>query len=157
MSEFARGSILLTYLNHAISEHRLDGQFDEALGKMSLIEQLRAKSKALTVEELAALFCIAVRNSVQGGGGLSCPALSCANVARPVDRGGLPMIAVPTSTSDIDSWLALAPAGGFLAVMERRARLEDEFLSTNLLIYKTDAALVPIGVPSQPGRSEGNS
>jgi hypothetical protein len=28
MSEFARGSIFPTDLNHAISEHRLDGQFD---------------------------------------------------------------------------------------------------------------------------------
>jgi excisionase family DNA binding protein len=44
----------------------LPGQFDgdqypETLAKMTLIEQLRAKKKALTVEELAGLLCIAVR------------------------------------------------------------------------------------------------
>src|ERR1022692_3698681 len=116
---------------------------------MSPIEQLRAKRKALTVEELAELLCIAVRNSVQGGGRRSRPVLPCTNVDRPVDGGGVPMLVVPTSTSAIGSWLALAPAAGFIAVMERRARLEDEFLSTNLPSYKTDAALVPIGVPSR--------
>ena len=41
-------------------------------------------------------------------------------------------IAVPTSALAIGSWLALAPAAGFVAVIFRRARVEDEFLVRNL-------------------------
>ena len=56
-------------------------------------------------------------------------------------------IAVPTSAIAIGSWLALVPAAGFVAVIFRRARLEDEFLARNLHGYKTYAALVPSGLP----------
>jgi hypothetical protein len=151
MSEFARGSIFATDLNHAISERRLDGQFDgdqySGGTRQNVIEQLRAKRKALTVEELAELLCIAVRNSVQGAGRRSRPVLPCTNVDRPVDGGGVPMLAVPTSTSAIGSWIALAPAAGFIAVIERRAWLEDEFLVRNLHGYKKYASLVPSGLP----------
>jgi protein-S-isoprenylcysteine O-methyltransferase Ste14 len=56
-------------------------------------------------------------------------------------------IAVPTSALSIGSWLALAPAAGFVAVIFRRARVEDEFLVTNLHRYKKYAALVPSGLP----------
>ena len=56
-------------------------------------------------------------------------------------------IAVPTSALAIGSLLALAPAAGFVAVIFRRARLEDEFLSRNLPGYKKYAALVPSGLP----------
>lgn len=56
-------------------------------------------------------------------------------------------IAVPASALAIGSWLALAPAAGFVAVIFRRARLEDEFLVRNLPGYKSYAALVPSGLP----------
>jgi protein-S-isoprenylcysteine O-methyltransferase Ste14 len=56
-------------------------------------------------------------------------------------------IAVPTSALAIGSWLALAPAAGFVAVIVRRARVEDEFLARNLPGYKSYAALVPSGLP----------
>jgi protein-S-isoprenylcysteine O-methyltransferase Ste14 len=56
-------------------------------------------------------------------------------------------IAVPTSALAIGSWLALAPAAGFVAVIFRRARVEDEFLVRNLHGYKTYASLVPSGLP----------
>jgi hypothetical protein len=39
------------------------------------------------------------------------------------------------------------PAAGFVAVIFRRTRLEDEFLVTNLRRYKKYAALVPSGLP----------
>jgi protein-S-isoprenylcysteine O-methyltransferase Ste14 len=57
------------------------------------------------------------------------------------------MLAVPTSTTAIGSWIALAPAAGFIAVIERRGRLEDEFLVRNLHGYKKYASLVPGGLP----------
>ncbi len=56
-------------------------------------------------------------------------------------------IAVPTTALSIGSWLALAPAAGFVALIFRRAREEDEFLVTNLHRYKKYAALVPSGLP----------
>jgi len=56
-------------------------------------------------------------------------------------------IAVPTSALVIGSWLALAPAAGFVAVIFRRARVEDEFLVRNLGGYKKYASLVPSGLP----------
>jgi len=56
-------------------------------------------------------------------------------------------IAVPTSALAIGSWLALAPAAGFVAFIFRRAQLEDEFLMRNLPGYKSYAALVPSGLP----------
>ncbi len=65
--------------------------------------------------------------------------------------------AVPTSALAIGSWLALAPAAGFIAVILRRAQLEDEFLTTNLRGYKTYAALVPSGLPSRPRHVERKS
>jgi len=65
--------------------------------------------------------------------------------------------AVPTSALAIGSWLALAPAAGFIAVIIRRAQLEDEFLTTNLRGYKTYAAFVPSGLPSRPRHVERKS
>jgi protein-S-isoprenylcysteine O-methyltransferase Ste14 len=66
-------------------------------------------------------------------------------------------IAVPTSALSIGSWLALAPAAGFVAFIVRRARLEDEFLARNLHGYKKYASLVPSGLPSMTKtRSEMN-
>jgi len=56
-------------------------------------------------------------------------------------------IAVPTTALAIGSWLALAPAAGFVAVIYRRARVEDEFLLSNLHGYKKYASLVPSGLP----------
>jgi len=56
-------------------------------------------------------------------------------------------IAVPTSALAIGSWLALAPAAGFVAFILRRARLEDDFLVRNLHGYKKYASLVPSGLP----------
>jgi len=66
-------------------------------------------------------------------------------------------IAVPTSALAIGSWLALAPAAGFVAVIFRRARVEDEFLLRNLHGYKKYASLVPSGLPwSTTTRAETN-
>ena len=66
-------------------------------------------------------------------------------------------IAVPTSALSIGSWLALAPAAGFVAVIFRRARVEDEFLARNLHGYKRYASLVPSGLPwSTTTRAETN-
>lgn len=56
-------------------------------------------------------------------------------------------IAVPTSALAIGSWLALAPAAGFVAVIFRRARAEDQFLVRNLHGYKSYAAHIPSGLP----------
>jgi protein-S-isoprenylcysteine O-methyltransferase Ste14 len=56
-------------------------------------------------------------------------------------------IAVPTSALSIGSWLALAPAAGFVAVIFQRARVEDEFLVRNLHGHKAYASLVPSGLP----------
>jgi protein-S-isoprenylcysteine O-methyltransferase Ste14 len=56
-------------------------------------------------------------------------------------------ISVPASALAIGSWLALAPAAGFVAFIFRRAQLEDEFLVRNLPGYKRYAALVPSGLP----------
>jgi protein-S-isoprenylcysteine O-methyltransferase Ste14 len=56
-------------------------------------------------------------------------------------------IAVPTSAVAIGSWLGLAPSAGFVAVIFRRARVEDQFLVRNLPGYKSYAALVPSGLP----------
>jgi protein-S-isoprenylcysteine O-methyltransferase Ste14 len=66
-------------------------------------------------------------------------------------------IAVPASALAIGSWLALAPAAGFVAVIFRRARVEDEFLVRNLHGYKKYASLVPSGLPwSTTTRAETN-
>jgi protein-S-isoprenylcysteine O-methyltransferase Ste14 len=46
------------------------------------------------------------------------------------------LIAIPASAIAIGSWLALIPAGGFCAVILRRARGEDEFLKRNLPGYR---------------------
>ena len=56
-------------------------------------------------------------------------------------------IAVPTTALSIGSWLALAPAAGFVALIFRSARVEDEFLIRNLHGYKKYASLVPSGLP----------
>ena len=66
-------------------------------------------------------------------------------------------IAAPASAIAIGSWLALAPAAGFLLVIVRRARLEDEFLTRNLTGYKTYASLVPSCFPSLQRRTRGSS
>jgi len=55
-------------------------------------------------------------------------------------------IAVPTSALSIGSWLALAPASGFVAVIFRRARMEDEFLTRNLSGYRSYARQVRGGL-----------
>lgn len=52
-------------------------------------------------------------------------------------------IAVPASALAIGSWVALAPAAGFVAVIYRRARVEDEFLRKNLPGYDEYARRVP--------------
>jgi protein-S-isoprenylcysteine O-methyltransferase Ste14 len=67
-------------------------------------------------------------------------------------------IAVPASALSIGSWLALAPAAGFVAIIVRRARVEDEFLVRNLHGYKQYASLVPSGLPwTTTTRAETNS
>jgi protein-S-isoprenylcysteine O-methyltransferase Ste14 len=65
--------------------------------------------------------------------------------------------AVPTSALAIGSWLALAPAAGFVALIFRRARVEEEFLGRNLHGYRKYASLVPSGLPwSATTRAETN-
>jgi protein-S-isoprenylcysteine O-methyltransferase Ste14 len=54
--------------------------------------------------------------------------------------------AVPTSALAIGSWLALAPAAGFVAVIFRRARVEDEFLTRSLSGYRSYARQVRGGL-----------
>jgi len=46
----------------------------------------------------------------------------------------------------IGSWLALAPAAGFVAAIFRRARLEDEFLTQHLSGYKSYASRIRGGL-----------
>jgi protein-S-isoprenylcysteine O-methyltransferase Ste14 len=66
-------------------------------------------------------------------------------------------IAVPTSALSIGSWLALAPAAGFVAVIFHRTRVEDEFLGRNLRGYRKYAALIPSGLPwTTTKRAEAN-
>ncbi len=48
-------------------------------------------------------------------------------------------ISIPASALSVGSWLALIPAIGFVMVVSRRARLEDEFLMRNLSGYKSYA------------------
>lgn len=61
------------------------------------------------------------------------------------------IVAIPASALAIGSWLALIPAAGFYAVIVRRARIEDEFLKTNLPDYIDFMQCVPGGLfPPQP-------
>ena len=48
-------------------------------------------------------------------------------------------ISIPASALAVGSWLALIPAIGFVSVVSRRARLEDEFLMRNLSGYRSYA------------------
>jgi len=48
-------------------------------------------------------------------------------------------ISIPASALAVGSWLALIPAIGFVLVVSRRARLEDEFLMRNLSGYRSYA------------------
>ncbi len=55
------------------------------------------------------------------------------------------LISVPSSAMAVGSWLALIPACGFVFVILRRARLEDNFLRANLPGYIDYANRVPGG------------
>ena len=48
-------------------------------------------------------------------------------------------ISIPASALAVGSWLALVPALGFVLVISRRTRLEDEFLMRNLYGYRSYA------------------
>lgn len=48
-------------------------------------------------------------------------------------------ISIPASALTVGSWLALIPALGFVFVISRRTRLEDEFLMRNLSGYRSYA------------------
>jgi protein-S-isoprenylcysteine O-methyltransferase Ste14 len=52
-------------------------------------------------------------------------------------------VSVPASALAIGSWIALAPAVGFVLVILRRTQLEDEFLQKNLPGYAEYARRVP--------------
>jgi protein-S-isoprenylcysteine O-methyltransferase Ste14 len=56
-------------------------------------------------------------------------------------------ISVPASPLAIGSWLALFPAAGFIAVIQRRAEIEDQFLRANLPRYAEYARQVHSGLP----------
>ncbi len=53
------------------------------------------------------------------------------------------LIGVPASAIALGSWIALIPASGFVLVILRRARLEDQFLKANLPGYIEYANRVP--------------
>jgi len=53
---------------------------------------------------------------------------------------------VPASAVAIGSWLALIPAGAFVAAICERAKLEEQFLKTNLPGYAEYAKTVPSGL-----------
>jgi protein-S-isoprenylcysteine O-methyltransferase Ste14 len=61
------------------------------------------------------------------------------------------LISVPSSAIAIGSWVALIPACGFVFVVLRRARLEDNFLRTNLPGYIDYANRVPRGPIARRG------
>lgn len=56
------------------------------------------------------------------------------------------VIAIPASAITIGSWLALIPAAGFVLIIVRRARMEDEFLRRNLAGYVDYVERVPSGL-----------
>jgi protein-S-isoprenylcysteine O-methyltransferase Ste14 len=64
------------------------------------------------------------------------------------------LISIPASALALGSWLALIPALGFVLVVSRRARLEDEFLMRNLSGYGPMLGKSVVGC-SQPQRSGG--
>jgi protein-S-isoprenylcysteine O-methyltransferase Ste14 len=55
-------------------------------------------------------------------------------------------ISIPASALAVGSWLALIPALGFVLVVSRRARLEDEFLMRNLSGYRSYAEQIRGGL-----------
>ena len=55
-------------------------------------------------------------------------------------------ISVSASAVAIGSWLALIPAGGFIAVVYERAKFEEQFLKANLPGYAQYAKTVPSGM-----------
>jgi protein-S-isoprenylcysteine O-methyltransferase Ste14 len=55
-------------------------------------------------------------------------------------------ISVSASAIAIGSWLALIPAGAFIAVVYERGRFEEHFLKTNLPGYAQYAKTVPSGM-----------
>lgn len=56
------------------------------------------------------------------------------------------LIAIPAGALAIGLWVALIPAGGFCAVIARRARREEEFLKGNLVGYIDYTQHVPGGL-----------
>jgi protein-S-isoprenylcysteine O-methyltransferase Ste14 len=56
------------------------------------------------------------------------------------------LISIPASALAVGSWLALIPALGFVLVVSRRARLEDEFLMRNLSGYRSYAGQIRGGL-----------
>jgi protein-S-isoprenylcysteine O-methyltransferase Ste14 len=56
------------------------------------------------------------------------------------------LIALPASAIALGSWLALIPTSAFVAVIVRRARIEDEFLMQNLFGYNSYASRVRVGI-----------
>jgi protein-S-isoprenylcysteine O-methyltransferase Ste14 len=56
-------------------------------------------------------------------------------------------ISVLASAIAIGAWLALIPAGAFVAIIRQRSKLEDQFLRMNLAGYAEYAKGVPSGLP----------
>ncbi len=54
------------------------------------------------------------------------------------------LASTPASSMAIGSWLALIPAGVFVATILWRARIEDEFLRKHLAGYQQYASCVPM-------------
>jgi protein-S-isoprenylcysteine O-methyltransferase Ste14 len=55
-------------------------------------------------------------------------------------------VSVPASAVAIGSWLALIPAGAFIAVIRKRARFEEQFLKASLPGYAQYAKTFPSGL-----------
>ena len=62
-------------------------------------------------------------------------------------------VSIPSSAIAIGSWLALIPAGVFVATILRRARIEDEFLRKHLAGYQQYASGVPDALVPRLNRS----
>ena len=61
-------------------------------------------------------------------------------------------ISVPSTALAVGSWAALIPSFGFILVILRRVRLEDDYLRTNLPGYVDYANRVQLGPIAQRGR-----
>ncbi len=61
-------------------------------------------------------------------------------------------ISVPSTALAVGSWAALIPSSGFILVILRRVRLEDDYLRTNLPGYVDYANRVQLGPIAQRGR-----